>query len=52
MPEHGAPSVTGVVPTDAHFHRWGLGIKQSSLGQVESSRVVYGRPGDGRGVGV
>jgi hypothetical protein len=30
MPGHGTSPVTGVVPTDAHFHRWGLGFKQSS----------------------
>jgi hypothetical protein len=34
MPTHGAASVSSVVPTDAHFHRWGLGFKQSSLGHI------------------
>ena len=34
MPGHDAASVSGVVPMGAHFHRWGLGFKQSSLGHI------------------
>jgi hypothetical protein len=31
---HDSASVTSVVPTGAHFHRWRLGFKQSSLGHI------------------
>jgi hypothetical protein len=34
MPVHGVTSVSGVIPMDAHFHRWGLDFKQSSLGHI------------------
>ena len=39
-------SVTGVVPTGAHIHRWRLGFKQSSLGHIALAAIglVLGDP--------
>jgi hypothetical protein len=34
MSGHDAASVAGVIPMGAHFHRWRLGFKQSSLGHI------------------
>lgn len=44
MPGHGTSPVTGVVPTDAHFHRWGLDFKQSSCWPYRAG-LAAPRPG-------
>jgi hypothetical protein len=34
MPGHDAPSVSGVIPADVEFHRWGLDFRQFSFGRI------------------
>lgn len=34
MPGHDAPPVSGVIPADVEFHRWGLDFRQFSFGHI------------------